>query len=312
MMAILLLHTEIYYTGAPVIPYGLYVFDALIVFFFVSGYFCNKHERTDFPTFLATAKGIGRSLVLPYFVFTLALSAPKALVHGASVTDAWLGIVMGRASWFVAALIVGRLLLALLLWLTRRNLGLIGALSILSFGAAVVISNHVEEALWQTDIALMALPVLFMGFLYREYEKSFSWLATPLCSVLLALAFVGLKYYVVSAGVRLLVYPFSTTSYPIFVTNALLSCALALSVARQMPPVSPVEWIGRRSLGYYFLAGGIPLLTGLAFVRLGLPYGGCYARVLAVYTCVMLLTALAVGLIYRYIPFVVGKRRARA
>ena len=38
MLAILLDHTEIYYTGENVIDYNLYVANVLIVFFMLSGY----------------------------------------------------------------------------------------------------------------------------------------------------------------------------------------------------------------------------------------------------------------------------------
>lgn len=42
MLAILLDHTEIYYTGENVIDYNLYVANVLIVFFILSGYLMYK------------------------------------------------------------------------------------------------------------------------------------------------------------------------------------------------------------------------------------------------------------------------------
>ena len=42
MLAILLDHTEIYYTGEDVIDYNLYVANVLIVFFILSGYLMYK------------------------------------------------------------------------------------------------------------------------------------------------------------------------------------------------------------------------------------------------------------------------------
>ena len=44
MLAILLDHTEIYYTGTNIIPYTLYVPNALCVFFFLSGYLFFKPQ----------------------------------------------------------------------------------------------------------------------------------------------------------------------------------------------------------------------------------------------------------------------------
>ncbi len=44
MIAILLYHTEYYYTGKVLTNYSLYVTNALILFFFVSGYLMYKNE----------------------------------------------------------------------------------------------------------------------------------------------------------------------------------------------------------------------------------------------------------------------------
>lgn len=45
MLAILLDHTEIYYTGTNIINYNVYVTDALYLFFFISGYLIYKDGK---------------------------------------------------------------------------------------------------------------------------------------------------------------------------------------------------------------------------------------------------------------------------
>lgn len=47
MMAILWDHTEIYMSGRNIIPYSIYVTDALVVFFFLSGYLMFKANGFD-------------------------------------------------------------------------------------------------------------------------------------------------------------------------------------------------------------------------------------------------------------------------
>ena len=47
MLAILLFHTEIYFTGTPVIPYSLYVVNALTTFVCISGYLMYRPEGID-------------------------------------------------------------------------------------------------------------------------------------------------------------------------------------------------------------------------------------------------------------------------
>ena len=46
MIAILLYHTEYYYTGKVLTNYSLYVTNALILFFFVSGYLMYLKSAT--------------------------------------------------------------------------------------------------------------------------------------------------------------------------------------------------------------------------------------------------------------------------
>lgn len=64
MLAILLDHTEIYYTGENVIDYNLYVANVLIVFFILSGYLMYKE------TFYIKHKlhSIFRTLFIPYII----------------------------------------------------------------------------------------------------------------------------------------------------------------------------------------------------------------------------------------------------
>ncbi len=45
MMAILLFHTEVYYAGQEIIPYHCYVTNALLAFFFISGFFFSHPDK---------------------------------------------------------------------------------------------------------------------------------------------------------------------------------------------------------------------------------------------------------------------------
>lgn len=59
MLAILLFHTEIYYTGSEIIPYNFYVQNSLTAFFFVSGYlFCSKDGFSLRDKVVSVARGL--------------------------------------------------------------------------------------------------------------------------------------------------------------------------------------------------------------------------------------------------------------
>ena len=112
MLSILLDHTEIYYTGGNLIPYDWYVSNVLIVFFFLSGYLMYKQQGFSLKHKLTS---IGHSLLLPYLLFTAVLALPKAFVHGWSIDwkSVLLPILTGRASWFIAALVVSEIVFSL-------------------------------------------------------------------------------------------------------------------------------------------------------------------------------------------------------
>lgn len=112
MLAILLDHTEIYYTGGNIIDYNLYVANVLVVFFFLSGYLFHKDSGFSLRSKLIS---IGRGILMPYFIFTCTLAVPKALAHGSDIANTFLTVLTGEASWFIAALAVAETAFALLL-----------------------------------------------------------------------------------------------------------------------------------------------------------------------------------------------------
>lgn len=79
-------------------------------FFILSGYLMYKPQQQF--CIAHKMKSIGKSLLMPYFIFTSLLALPKAIVHGASIDilNIFQSIIMGKASWFVAALIVAEIL----------------------------------------------------------------------------------------------------------------------------------------------------------------------------------------------------------
>lgn len=58
-------------------------------------------------------------------------------------------------------------------------------------------------------------------------------------------------------------------------------------------------------------AGGVPLLTGMALTRLGLPYSGHYIQVLAALAVECCITSAATIAIMKYAPFMLGKSATR-
>ena len=99
MIAILLFHTEVYYADGIITPYQCYVHNALAGIFFISGYLFIGDKGFSFAHKL---KSIARSLVLPYFIFTIILGVLKIVFQHADAAEVFTKIILGQASWFVA------------------------------------------------------------------------------------------------------------------------------------------------------------------------------------------------------------------
>ena len=83
MILILVFHTEVYYKGEEIAtPYYVYTTNAIILFYFISGFLLYKDTAFQIKRKL---QAIGRYLLLPYFVFTSLLAVPKLLIRNSEI-----------------------------------------------------------------------------------------------------------------------------------------------------------------------------------------------------------------------------------
>ena len=307
MLSILLDHTEIYYTGGNLIPYDWYVSNVLIVFFFLSGYLMYKQQGFSLRGKMFS---IVRSLLLPYFLFTIVLALPKALVHGHS-TD-WesllLPILTGRASWFIATLIVSETVFSLFLWITRGKVISLFILSFCTLVGSVLLTKQSTDYPWCINNALQAVLFLSIGWFYQSRKEVFNRINGPLFTSFLFIFLIVIKGYATCKGVHTMIYPMSIDSYFLFFLDMLTSIFLLVNVCKQLPRCKLVEWVGAHSIVYYFVCGGVPLCLSLALEKVGLDYHGAYYSVLIAYALVCIVASGIVAIVYRYLPFMLGKR----
>jgi len=347
MVLILYFHTEYYYAEANIIPYSMYVCDALIAFFLVSGYLfnggnvCERGERREErgeripqestqgrePNVQRSTFNVQRNLI-PYLFFTALISFPKALAHGSdfSISDAFFTIITGRASWFVAALIVAELVFSLIMWISRGKKWLRCALMLIIVPAIYVAlrinstlytrqTHEVFIYFWQLDVAFLAVVFLYLGWLYRRYEHVFHRFHTSSSLLILSILFIIIKIYVYKSQIFLTIFPIQISNYVVFIADTLLFSFLLSAACKRTCRHHEsttfclgLRWIGRRSIVFYFLCGGVPLLISMLLRRIGLPYNGCYPTIFLVLIIVIALASLITWFIYRYIPQVTGRK----
>ena len=307
MLSILLDHTEIYYTGSNLIPYDWYVSNVLIVFFFLSGYLMYKQQGFSLKHKLTS---IGHSLLLPYLLFTAVLALPKAFVHGWSIDwkSVLLPILTGRASWFIATLIVSEIVFSLFLWITREKVIPLFLLSFCALVGSVLLTKQSTDYPWCINNALQAVLFLYIGWFYQCRKELFNRINTPLYTSFLFISLIIIKGYATYKGVHTMIYPMSIDSYFLFFLDMLTSIFLLVNVCKQLPRCKLVEWVGAHSIVYYFVCGGVPLCLSLALDKVGLDYHGAYYSVLIAYALVCIVASGIVAIVYRYLPFMLGKR----
>lgn len=314
MVAILLFHTEMYYAGYDIIPYSFYVENALAMFFFLSGYLFYKDNGTIHPK--QKIFSIAVNLIIPYFIFTTLIALPKALAHGEEINILTLAseIILGEASWFIAALIVAEIIFSLLLWITRgRHIILIPVIIILTALAFAIgnleNANYNTYNFWHINEALLALLFLYLGYAYHQFEKSL----TPRIAYLVPLAacLIILKYIEYRYEWKMVMGPIVVTSIPTFLCDCIISCLLLTTLFKRISSFKFLSWTGSHCLVYYFICGGVPLLTAKIMTSIGLPYNDQYWRVALVFIIVYIVATAITWFIYRYLPFMVSVRKRK-
>ena len=300
MMLILVFHTEVYYKEYDVTPYYIYVTNAIILFYFISGYLFYRPETFNLKKKL---NAIARSLLFPYFIFTSLIAVPKLLVRQEAINlqEIVINIITGRASWFIAALIVGELFFALLLTKTRGKITwlLTDAIACLIIYYVIPFNQH---NYWQWQDALLAVTFLSAGYIYHQYDNHFNTINKPLYSLIFLLILIIIKVY--EYHVDLPMRNIAIENVPLFLADCIVWLMLVISIIRYIPRCKMIEWTGRHCIIYYFLCGGCPLIISIFFNKIGLPYNNYLYRYLLALIAVYLLATTLTYLIYKYIPFI--------
>ena len=238
------------------------------------------------------------------------MAIPKAVANGRELDLIGIttNILTGQASWFVAALAVAEILFISTLKIAKGNIKWMLAVCTTTFIASIWLSTVTSYCFWQIDNALMAMLFLLIGYAYHKYEPNIrndiKWIVVCL------LAFVFLKIYVVRADITLTIWHINISNYVVFAANVVIGCLAMFGLFRNLPSCRMLEWIGKHSLVYYFLCGGVPLLVSKLAAYVGFYYNNSHVRVFVAFAIVLIVSTILTWTIYRYIPFVTGRSRS--
>ncbi len=310
MLAILLFHTEMYYIGKDILPYTMFVENALALFFFLSGYlFVSSHRPFNLPTKM---RMIFRRLIIPYLFFTLLIAIPKGWVHHnqISLQSIFIPIITGKASWFVATLIVAEIYYALIQYLADRLCSSLRCRLLLETCTMLspVIGYLIFEEYCSIDIlsvTTIALVFIFLGRMFRLIEHRMTFIQHHWVIMCMALLLLGMKLYEYKANVSMIFFYIDIDSYTLFYADTLLSCLLLVSLLRKIKgTLRLLSWTGRHSLVIYFFCGGVPICIAHVMPT----YNGCLGLLFVAFWLVWLLASLIAWGVYKFFPWIVGTR----
>ncbi len=279
MIMILIFHTETYYKENDITPYYVYTTNAIILFYLISGWLFYK-EAADFSLKHKT-KSIIHSMVIPYFLFTALIAVPKLLIRHQEIE--WYEIIenilLGRASWFIAALIVAELLFSVFLVISKGKNKLLLPLVVICFIIYFMVPFNVHN-IWQWQDTLLAVFFLYTGYLCHQNKHLINYINKPLYSVLLLSILVSIK--VLEYNLNLPMRNIAIENILLFLTDSMIWLVFILSIVRYIPSCRLIEWTGKHSIVYYFLAGGVPLLVSKGLNYLNLTYYNSISILLAI------------------------------
>ena len=291
MMAILLFHTEKYYAGEEIIPYALYVDNVLITFFFISGYlFHNPQKAFSVPHKLLS---ILRGIIIPYFIFTAVIALPKAFVHDdTSLAETYADVLTGHASWFVAALAVAQVVFAFYVKISGHRPMALAWMCALPYFIMAATYHLVDNERWTSTNfwcwhnALLMLPFICAGYLFRRHSQWMTLIKRPWAIILMLISEIILKYWIYSHSLLMTLQPIHISSFTLLLVDGLIGCLLIIAVCHWLPRIKWVEWTGAHSLVYYFICGGIPLLVTRVLTTIGRPYEDNYLNIIIAFILV--------------------------
>lgn len=310
IIGVYFVHCESYYV------YELGIVDRFIrpfivnAFFLISGYLLFRKQLSDS---LLTQKcgeyvaGDGRAmllnilyrLVIPTVLFSMIEFIPSYTLRGYSF-DAGTFLyktIGGCTYWFTAALVVAELLVLLLLLSRRKNVWFyfVGCCLFFAIGKCLVANNFsfaekYPSLPWHLKNGLLAIIFMAFGGLYWRYENKIN-------KIMNVYSLVGMIIiYILCVVCWPKTFHTSTAVLDVNIPGvalSLLATLILIELAKKIPSVRLLDYIGQNTIGIYFMSGALPIVLSMAVHRvlpgsslLGLTivfFGSCIIGLVAVY-----------------------------
>ena len=331
MFLVILYHSEVYYGSG---HSWSWVFAPFFLsgFFFVSGYLFTKDITK--VSLLAKCKQTFRAILVPYFVFVILLAFPKVLIGHTTTEQIIIDILMLRASWFVIAIAAMQLLFAMVLKLrdSIENLLVstgvffaIGYLFVLMYRDCPqwILDNpwlHSEELPNRLpaciNLALVQSPFFALGIVFRHYEnvslildKIVNWGGYLIISVLLyVVLYLWIDHRYI--GSSMCVATDSYNNILLIFLIGIIGIWMVMCISHKIGCWKPINYIGKYSLLFYFLNGGVLTLVSPLMRKLPFLDSNCFFNKFLVAVIATLLMLPMVWFINKYLSIITGNKES--
>ncbi len=274
IILVFLRHSENYY-GLSLGQFdGLYLTIYVNAFFFVSGYLLFWKQLSE-PKILEKtseyAVGGGKSLflsilyriIIPSIIFSIIEFVPSCLIQGRAIDIgfACYKTIGGGTYWFTSALAVAELTLLILLLTRKKSIWFYAMIcfGLCLIGLIIVEMDIFDNGIWAWRQGMIALAFLAMGGLYWKYEKQMAGLMKYWLVALLFISYLMIVLFADNTNPLISTLGIQPLG---FITSA-IACLLLVWLCRKMPEIGPLTFIGRNSIGFYFMSGALPITFGI-------------------------------------------------
>jgi fucose 4-O-acetylase-like acetyltransferase len=223
-----------------------------------------------------------------------------------------MNIIAGKASWFITTLILSELLFITILRWSKNKVLMLALTSILGLAVALILSKTTIHNPWCFQQSLAVFCLLFLGFVFHQYEQYFRHLNWTYVLLSTAVLIVILKVIVEKENIVLNIYPLEISNLTFYFMDTIVGISLIIAISKLIAKNKLLEYTGKLSIIIYFLNGGVSVITSRIMNQVGFSYDEQYFRVIILFFINYLIVLFVSHMIYQYLPFMIGRNEQTA
>ena len=317
MIMVYFYHTSVYCGYEPRL-FSFYSPFFVTSFFFISGYLIFKLFATSDTQLKCEPQPVGGvkidnvlyKIAIPTVLFSLINYFPKVIIRGVGISfyTFLCDTILGGSLWFTSALVISEVILYVLFKTQNKNIAFYSIITVCLAVCAIILEKQTNITLlnnrnipWFYKAGMIGSFYMVLGGMYRTNENRLNIklpMLISLCVVYCLLVFTyGERIHIAVnvADVNILGFIMS-----------LLGIYILISICKRVKPLEIVNYLGRNTLPFYFLSGGVPNVLSMLYIKLGYTINIYSYIVLCILS--LLLAGISVTIIKKYAFFLLDLR----